>query len=79
MSARPDILRTISSVSSTGAPATIPGGGLDGDFARKQLNLRNLPQRMDFTMTFPGTPGSVSVVWRIYLHKSIDLSYVDQS
>ncbi|KAI0695640.1 hypothetical protein BC835DRAFT_1406164 [Cytidiella melzeri] len=52
---RPDILRTASSVSA--APAS---GGPDGDFGKMQLNLRNLPQKMDFTKTLPATPGSIN-------------------
>ena len=60
MSSRPDILRTVSTVSATGIPpATL--GSIDGDFVKKKLHLVNLPQKMmGFTQVLPATPGSVS-------------------
>lgn len=60
MASRPDILRTVSTVSATGIPPTSLGG-IDGDFLKKKLHLVNLPQKMTgFTQIVPATPGSVS-------------------
>ncbi|KAI0348290.1 DUF89-domain-containing protein [Trametopsis cervina] len=52
--ARTDILRAVSSRTGT------TGGGVEGDFSKMKLDLRNLPQKIDFAKNLPATPGSIN-------------------